>query len=107
MNKRKYKKRQSQSIRHMNAYLISKCMAQDKVIEHLRAGIDDIITISEGTMVAILGAFYATDITLSLDDIKRAVEQKKLVIEVDGDKQTLIVGDKVCDTDEVNTETTK
>ena len=104
MNKRKIKKRQSASIREMNAYLISKCMARDRAIEKLNGQIAELIAMSEALNICVVEALGAKEVSLSLGDIKRALEEKKLVVEVNEDTYTMRVEEKICDTAETNTE---
>lgn len=103
MNKRKIKKKQSASVRQMNAYLISKCMARDAAIATLNMQIAELISMSEALNICVVEAFNATEVTLSLDNIKRALDEKKLVVEVKEDSYIMRVEDKLCDT-ETNTE---
>ena len=104
MNKRKIKKRQSASIREMNAYLISKCMARDRDIEKFNEQIEELIAMSEALNICVVEAFGANEVSLSLEKIKRALDEKKLVVEVNEDTYTMRVEDKKCDTTETNTE---
>lgn len=105
MNKRKTKKRQSASIRQMNAYLISKCMARDAAIAAQNAQISELVAMSEALNICVIEAFDATEVTLSLDNIHRALDEKKLVVEVKGDSYIMRVEDKLCDTQKISTET--
>ena len=104
MNKRKNKKTQTKSVRQMNAYLISKCMARDRVIEQQTKQIAELITLSEAVNICVVEAFGATEVNLSLDKIKCALNEKKLIVEVDEDTYTMRVEEKVCDTQEASTE---